>query len=419
MNTLHNTIYKYIFILVLAASSQLEAQIESSSAKATGISQYSNDVPLFIYSDINAAELKAKVPDGNNITYTWERLDAGIWSEVMTSNDPSFINVSEGAYRLSVNDGDTLKQYTCWTFVPEILSLDVDTVSSDCFEIKFTTKTTTKPLSYSNPATGNLYNLDYKLDYDWQSEPSIDLIEKKDEQATFKASSEPAVFTVSANAFNGAHILSSSFDFKEPIAVKANFTFNVTDKGNINEIPQISNYKNLTSYTGSSEILVFINDSSKGSNKSYTISFEVISDGGGSKPTESELMEITFDKLGTYIMTVTVRNDISGCSDFTKFGEIKIEKFYLEFPNVFTPNGDSKNDKFMAIYSSVKEFKLVVLNRWGRIVFQTTDLGDAWDGKIGGKDAAEGVYFYVATAKDYESGERKKREGTVHLFRGK
>ncbi|SMO57156.1 gliding motility-associated C-terminal domain-containing protein [Saccharicrinis carchari] len=418
-----NTLFKYIFIFLLAASSQLSAQtvsIVSDNATASGNAAYPQKDTLFFYADIASATLSVAPISGSNVTYTWDKYENGGWTEVMTINVPDFPAViNEGAYRVTVNNnGVFVGQDVCWTFEPRILTLEVDTIFSDCTHIQLTTNTTTKPLNYLNPANGNPYTVNYELAYEWSSEPAGDANTYTEAQPTMEAPVEPITYAATAIAFNGAHSLEANFVYDDPKAVEANFTFNVTDRENKNELPINTKFTGITEYTGSSEILVFINDSSKGLNKSYTIDFNTNTEGGEEKPTENDLIEITFDKLGEYYMDVSVKNDLSGCTDLTPLGPIKIEEIYLGIPNVFTPDGDGINDEFMAVYSSIKEFKLIVFNRWGRKVFQTTDPGEAWDGKIGGKDAAEGVYFYVVTAKGYNKGEERKYEGPVHLLRG-
>ncbi len=67
-------------------------------------------------------------------------------------------------------------------------------------------------------------------------------------------------------------------------------------------------------------------------------------------------------------------------------------------PNVFTPNGDGKNDYFKPFpYRSVESLEFTVFNRWGSIVFQSTDPDILWDGtnKDTGKPVTDGTYFYT------------------------
>ncbi|NQY08891.1 MAG: gliding motility-associated C-terminal domain-containing protein [Flavobacteriales bacterium] len=73
-----------------------------------------------------------------------------------------------------------------------------------------------------------------------------------------------------------------------------------------------------------------------------------------------------------------------------------------DFPNVFTPDNSGKNDLFVPFpYRSVESVDTKIYNRWGSLVFETTDPDIKWDGKHmeNGEDCTEGTYFYVCTVK--------------------
>ncbi len=91
-------------------------------------------------------------------------------------------------------------------------------------------------------------------------------------------------------------------------------------------------------------------------------------------------------------------------------------------PNVFTPNGDGYNDKFVPFpYKYVERIDLKIFNRWGTTVFKTTNPDVNWDGKnqSNGKDCSEGVYFYICDVYELRLQGLTKRtiNGTVHLLR--
>jgi gliding motility-associated-like protein len=68
-------------------------------------------------------------------------------------------------------------------------------------------------------------------------------------------------------------------------------------------------------------------------------------------------------------------------------------------PNVFTPNGDGTNDFFVPFpYKFVESIDLQIYNRWGQVVFETTDPDIKWDGthKDAGIRVPDGVYYYIA-----------------------
>ncbi len=94
-------------------------------------------------------------------------------------------------------------------------------------------------------------------------------------------------------------------------------------------------------------------------------------------------------------------------------------------PNVFTPNNDGDNDLFIPFpYCFVDAIDLQIYNRWGNVVFQTSDPDIKWDGKnLKGNDVSEGVYFY--TCKVFEqrvSGIVRSTEilqGSIQIIRGR
>ncbi len=95
-----------------------------------------------------------------------------------------------------------------------------------------------------------------------------------------------------------------------------------------------------------------------------------------------------------------------------------------ELPNTFTPNADGFNDLFKPIkniFVSSIDFK--VYNRWGNLVYETTDPIINWDGNnLNQKPLADGTYYY--TCRIYENSQGVEREATealsgfIHLLRG-
>lgn len=112
--------------------------------------------------------------------------------------------------------------------------------------------------------------------------------------------------------------------------------------------------------------------------------------------------------------TVVGYNSFS-CSDTA---EVYIEvNETLALPNAFTPNGDGKND-FFAVknmgYQGVHSFR--VFDRWGRMIYETWDAAQGWDGTIKGVPAAQGVYFYEIRL-SLRAGTEKVFKGDVFLMR--
>jgi len=95
-----------------------------------------------------------------------------------------------------------------------------------------------------------------------------------------------------------------------------------------------------------------------------------------------------------------------------------------ELPNIFTPNGDGANDLLMPIKSRyVQDVDFKLYNRWGNLVFETTDPKLNWNGtnKDSGEQCTDGTYYYVARVNMLRLGgiEIQNLKGYVRLADGK
>ena len=89
----------------------------------------------------------------------------------------------------------------------------------------------------------------------------------------------------------------------------------------------------------------------------------------------------------------------------------------IYIPNAFTPNNDRVNDLFKVVPIGIKAFNyLVIYNRWGQIVFRTTDQHQGWDGTYQGVQLPTGTFVAVSQAIDYK-GQVMLRKRTVMLIR--
>ncbi len=89
----------------------------------------------------------------------------------------------------------------------------------------------------------------------------------------------------------------------------------------------------------------------------------------------------------------------------------------ITVPNLFTPDGNLKNDTFKPVLTfSPANYHLVISDRQGRTVFETRDPDEAWDGTVGGSQLSEGVYMWFIKIRA-ASGKEISRTGTVTIFR--
>lgn len=86
------------------------------------------------------------------------------------------------------------------------------------------------------------------------------------------------------------------------------------------------------------------------------------------------------------------------------------------FPNAFSPDNDGVNDYFGVVGMNAEFYNLKIYNKWGELLFDTSNTNEKWDGTHKGKSVNEGVYVYTMTAKEKYSGKQISRSGTVTLL---
>lgn len=122
-----------------------------------------------------------------------------------------------------------------------------------------------------------------------------------------------------------------------------------------------------------------------------------------------------YNTAGTFTVTLIV--SAGPCVDTATAIVVIEEGLTLEIPNVFTPNGDGKNDIFTIKSTGVKEISLQIFNRWGVKLYEFIGPKAVWDGLNNvGQDVPSGTYFFFVKAKGFD-GKEIDQHGTVNLFR--
>ena len=67
----------------------------------------------------------------------------------------------------------------------------------------------------------------------------------------------------------------------------------------------------------------------------------------------------------------------------------------LFFPNTFTPDNDGLNDNFTGLGQGIISFEMKIFNRWGELVFETSDIDKGWDGTYKGEIVKMDVYIWI------------------------
>lgn len=116
-----------------------------------------------------------------------------------------------------------------------------------------------------------------------------------------------------------------------------------------------------------------------------------------------------------YILSI---RDAQGCFSLmdTILIEVK-EVFSLDVPQAFSPNGDGVNDLIYAKGWGLKELiAFKIYNRFGELVFESSEFDKGWDGTYNGKDQMIETYVYTVEAETFK-GEVLQKKGNITLLR--
>ncbi len=119
---------------------------------------------------------------------------------------------------------------------------------------------------------------------------------------------------------------------------------------------------------------------------------------------------------GTYRVLITDKNNCQTVDSVTIQPATCCTAMY--FPNSFTPNNDFNNDYFgVKTYIDLQLKKFAVFNRFGQLVWSTTNINETWNGRFNNTDAEQGTYFYYFQYQCLEDNKEYIRKGDLILFR--
>lgn len=162
--------------------------------------------------------------------------------------------------------------------------------------------------------------------------------------------------------------------------------------------------------------LICTNQSVNASSYSWTFG-----DGGSSL---AENPTYSYTTVGIYQVQLIVTSSFD-CKD-TATSEVTTNSDVV-FPNAFTPNPNGSSDGsydpaaldnniFFPYVNGVSDFKLQIFNRWGELIFESTDYKVGWDGYYHGKLCQSDVYIWKAEIK-LENNKTFSKSGDVTLLR--
>lgn len=116
--------------------------------------------------------------------------------------------------------------------------------------------------------------------------------------------------------------------------------------------------------------------------------------------TDNKVYRVTAYKNGN--------NNIYSVSNYAEV----IPPLSIYIPSAFTPNNDGINDTFGVKGEGIKNFHIYIYNRWGELLFESTNPKQQWDGSFKGRKSEQGTYVYKLLA----SGLDKEKTGVVSLI---
>jgi gliding motility-associated-like protein len=97
--------------------------------------------------------------------------------------------------------------------------------------------------------------------------------------------------------------------------------------------------------------------------------------------------------IGNNEICLIVEN-VFNCFDTTCASIYVADESLFYIPNAFVPNNDGLNDIFKPVVSNTSSYNIKIFNRWGKLIFETIDTNEGWDGKYKGAPSEVGLYVY-------------------------
>ncbi len=432
-------LHLFYFILVFFLPVSLMAQIMAPGATGTDQTNYpvfsgTDNIYIFCAENEGAemAALQVSTELEGTKTFLWEKYNESsasfdfYFSESSSGQTSQISGLADGCYRATVSLGGTTEIYRAWAF-NNWITVSGEEVASSCESFKMEGRFTTATLVYydlSNNASIEIFK-DMKVQWEDGSTTVSSVLSPE----FFDLPSQNTNYTFTA--FDRFGCSASTNVFYESIVPEAKFSVDYGDQANANDLEAP-----LT--------VSFINESQNADPGQYEWFFfrdlnEIKKEAEGSQQAIDSIMVVayddspvyTYENTGTYMVKMVAKKvtELNTCVDtFYLDDYIKIDSSYIRAANVFTPNGDGVNDVFVVKFFSMKSVKISIFNRWGKKVhywsksdvqgFEDSFTESVWDGKIGGRYASPGVYYYVVEGSGRD-GEKRRAHGFVHLFRGK
>jgi len=426
------SIYFQAFTAFLFIAFTSQAQIQAPGAGYTDRTNYpvfgEND-PIFIFcttENTKTATLRAVTNLTGTKTWLWEKFNpqSGNFDLHLSVNNSNqqhqLTQLEDGCYRITISKTDTVQRYRAWVFNNwYTATASIPESNCDFFTLQGTLVQAT--LEYYDLASRQPVTIPKKTKTEWKLEDDILSVLLSHNVYNPPTKNTDYSFVVS-DQFGCTQNVKITYT---SIVTKALFAADPMQGEAPLEVKFTNNSEN--GDEGSFEWYFFRNldDIKKESEKSNQPVDSIDFIAYDKNPV------YTYEKSGSYMVKLVSKHksEFHTCTDTAYLSKyIVADTSFVQVPNAFSPNGDGTNDNFVVKFWSMQEVKISVFNRWGRVVhvwqsgnvrgFKNTYLETVWDGKIGGRYASPGVYFYVVEGLGRD-GKKRWKHGNVYLFRGK
>jgi gliding motility-associated-like protein len=340
--------------------------------------------------------------------------------ESITGNSSIISQLVNGCYRATITQGTKTETHRAWVF-NNWVNLTTSVTESNCESFKLNGSFAVIPLKYNDLSTNTEKELVHNINVQWYEKDKM--IASVINPVIFNPPPRNTSYTFRANDRFGC-IFTQNTEYKS-IVTEAAFSIDPKD----GEAPLDVTFKNESENgdAGSYEWFFFrdIDDIKRESENSTDPIDSIMLVAYDDNPI------FTFENSGMYKVKLVSKkiSEFHTCVDTFYLPEfIKADTSFVAVPNVFTPNGDGTNDLFVVKFWSMQNISIMLFNRWGKRIhywesndirgFKDTYTETVWDGKIGGRYASPGVYYYVVEGIGRDGAKRRER-GFFHLFREK
>ena len=127
------------------------------------------------------------------------------------------------------------------------------------------------------------------------------------------------------------------------------------------------------------------------------------------------VFQYQYRESGVYTVCLVAINDLNCADSICMEVEVIVEQA-VDVVTAFTPNGDGVNDRAVVKGFGIDRMVFRIFNRWGQMVYESSDINDGWDGTFNGKAQPMDAYGYTLTA-DLVDGSTLRKSGSITLIR--